>query len=271
MNYDNANNQIEQTDEVILPVKKEETFFHHTFDTVQTYKKYISYSLAGSFVLVMLLIFFPQLVDITTSHFVPVQKSFKTDPVIGEEFKVVRINAASATSLIKANVIDYPLTIVSHAQLVKIISNPKQLALANNAAASTIDTRVMRVYTFLKSQGSPMSASASTFVRIADQYGINWQLLPAIASEESGAGRIIPMKANGVPSFNPFGFGVTGDGSFITFSSWDGAIENVGKQLVDSYGIANMKPMVMESSYCPPSFRSDKHWSRVVTSFMNQM
>jgi hypothetical protein len=267
MNDESENQIIADTVEKTAAIKFEESFLQHTIETLYLYKKYTLFSLGGCFALVMLLIFFPQLIDRTTSHFFPSQKEYKSDPVIGEEFKVVKINATNAASLIKSNTIDYPLSIVSKAQLVKIVANPKQMM----PASSGIDNRVMRVYTFLKSEGSPMAGSASTFVRVADQLGISWQLLPAIANEESGGGRVIPVKANGTPSYNPFGFGVTGDGSFITFNSWDGAIETVGKQLVSSYGITNMKPTLMESSYCPPSYNSDRHWSRAVTQFMNEM
>ena len=67
-----------------------------------------------------------------------------------------------------------------------------------------------------------------------------------------------------------FGFGVTGNGSFKAFSSWDQAIDTVGSSIASSYGAAST-PLSMERAYCPPSFNSDHHWAREAQSIMNRL
>lgn len=51
------------------------------------------------------------------------------------------------------------------------------------------DARCETLRTFFASQGSPLGASAQVFVEKADQYGLDWRLLPALAMVESGGGR----------------------------------------------------------------------------------
>ena len=136
---------------------------------------------------------------------------------------------------------------------------------------TSADSRVTELYRYLKGRNSPMAGSAATFIRVADQYHFNWTLLPGIALTESSLGQVIPLESNGTPSYNAFGYGVTGNGDFISFSSWDNAIESVASGLVKSYGASNMTPSFMEPSYCPPSANSDHHWEKSVAGVMSEL
>ena len=93
------------------------------------------------------------------------------------------------------------------------------------------DSRVVLVERFLAKYASPMVGSGKTFVAAADQYRLDWRLLPAIAFQESNLGKRIPKG-----SHNPFGWAIfTGENSGIYFDSWEAAIETVAKGLRNDY------------------------------------
>ena len=80
---------------------------------------------------------------------------------------------------------------------------------------SLVDERIDRVATFFEKRGSDLSQYSSTFVEVADKNGIDYRLLPAIATIESGAGK------SNFRDFNPFGWGNK------DFNSYEEAIEVV--------------------------------------------
>lgn len=51
------------------------------------------------------------------------------------------------------------------------------------------DARCETLRGFFAHYGSPLGASAEVFLEKADEYGLDWRLLPAIAMVESGGGR----------------------------------------------------------------------------------
>jgi len=50
----------------------------------------------------------------------------------------------------------------------------------------TIDPRILAMYQFLSDHGSPLAPYASTFIREADKYGLDWRLVASISGIESG-------------------------------------------------------------------------------------
>lgn len=74
---------------------------------------------------------------------------------------------------------------------------------------------------FFKRRSMPMEGTGKTFVLVAEKYGLDWRLLPAIAVRESSGGK----QACG---FNPFGWGSC---KLSNFSSYEQAIESLGKNL----------------------------------------
>lgn len=74
---------------------------------------------------------------------------------------------------------------------------------------------------FFKKRSMPMEGTGKAFVLVAEKYGIDWRLLPAIAIRESSGGK----QACG---HNPFGWGSC---KLHNFVSYEAAIEALGKNL----------------------------------------
>lgn len=75
--------------------------------------------------------------------------------------------------------------------------------------------------TYFKERNMPMEGTGMTFVLVAEKYGLDWNLLPAIAVRESSGGK----QACG---YNAFGWGSC---KLNNFSSYEQAIEALGKNL----------------------------------------
>lgn len=123
--------------------------------------------------------------------------------------------------------------------------------------------RVAILERFFAEFNSPLESNAKTFVRVADEYNIDFALLPAIACQESTCGKFVIAD-----SHNPFGWGIYGN-QHIAFDSYEQAIEEVGAGLHAGYfskgydTLAEIAPI-----YTPPSNGS---WYRGVTWFESQI
>lgn len=89
------------------------------------------------------------------------------------------------------------------------------------------EERAAYIDTYFKDRSMPLKGTGMTFVLVAEKYGLDWRLLPAIAVRESSGGKA-------ACGFNPFGWGSC---KIHNFSSWEQAIETLGKNL----GGANAK------------------------------
>ena len=85
------------------------------------------------------------------------------------------------------------------------------------------DPRVVAVERYLREIRSPLWNKAEKFIEVADENNLPWWLLVSICVAESGCGK------NTHKPYNPFGWGQ------VAFSSWDEAIETVGKRLRRGY------------------------------------
>ena len=74
---------------------------------------------------------------------------------------------------------------------------------------------------YFKSRSMPLEGTGMTFVLVAEKYGLDWRLLPAIAVRESSGGKA-------ACGHNPFGWGSC---KLHNFSSYEQAIEALGKNL----------------------------------------
>ncbi len=74
---------------------------------------------------------------------------------------------------------------------------------------------------YFHERSMPLEGTGMTFVLVAEKYGLDWTLLPAIAVRESSGGK----QACGN---NPFGWGSC---KLHNFSSYEHAIEALGKNL----------------------------------------
>jgi len=101
---------------------------------------------------------------------------------------------------------------------------------------------------------APLADYAEKFVEVANKYGLDYRLLPAIATVESGGGK------SNFRSYNAWGWGNKG------FTSFEEGIETVGKGLKTGY-IDKGRDTVDEIApiYCPPNY---KNWARSVNQFM---
>ena len=142
------------------------------------------------------------------------------------------------------------------------------LAAGNASVANVItaevkleeDKRVETLHAYLESKNSPLTDSAETFVEVADEYGLDYRFLPAIAGIESNFGQV--QLEN---SYNPFGWG----GGYIYFESFDEAIRTVAYELYErciKLGIDT--PAEIGPSYCPPNY---PRWIAAVEGFMSEI
>ncbi len=79
------------------------------------------------------------------------------------------------------------------------------------------DKRVIVLTKFFKDKNSSLVSHTAYFIQTAATYGLDWTLMTAISSTESGFGKSMPHGSN-----NPFGLGGT---HLMRFSSVDEAIE----------------------------------------------
>ncbi len=120
--------------------------------------------------------------------------------------------------------------------------------------------RVKTLQNFFKKYNSPLELNAETFIKVADQYNIDYKILPAIACVESTCAKFY-IKEN----YNPFGWG----SGKIQFSSFDEAIEKIAKGLDEIYlskgrdTIETIAPV-----YNPPSPTT---WTKSAYYFISQM
>lgn len=127
------------------------------------------------------------------------------------------------------------------------------------------DARAKIVENFFKDNHSVLAAFSEQFVKVADQYQLDFRLLPAIAMQESTAARRVPEG-----SFNPFGFGIYGE-KITRFDSWEQAIETVGKTLKEQYIDKGLiTPYEIMTKYTPPSIEKGGPWAAGVTQFMEE-
>ncbi|GMR19265.1 MAG: hypothetical protein BMS9Abin34_397 [Patescibacteria group bacterium] len=132
--------------------------------------------------------------------------------------------------------------------------------LAQKRVEAKIDDRIVKLNSFLSKYNSPMASRAGKFIAVSDRYGLDWRLLPAIAGTESTFGRRIPYG-----SYNPFGWA---NGKY-RFTSWDQAIETVGKTLYEKYYLKGKRPLTVEQM--GEIYAVSPRWPRSVRFWMERI
>lgn len=92
------------------------------------------------------------------------------------------------------------------------------------ACTPKVDTRAERLDAYFVKRDMPLHGYGAAFVAAADQYGLDWRLLPAIGVRESSGGKHLMNN-------NPFGWG----SAKIPFKDFDEAIVEVTKHLAGEY------------------------------------
>lgn len=184
--------------------------------------------------------------------------------LIGAWFTTTVISITFATVLILY--LSLTKTLLPVSQNFKLyMALPPQTSEVSDSISSS-DGREVVVTGFFKSYHSDLADYSSQFIIVADKYHLDFRLLPAIAMQESNGGKKVVNN-----SFNPFGFGIYG-GKVIKFSSWEEAIEKVGKALREDYLDEGLKtPEQIMAKYTPPSLEKGGSWAKGVKSFMEEL
>src|SRR3972149_10979610 len=89
-----------------------------------------------------------------------------------------------------------------------------------------LDTRTKAVRNVFRKYNSPLVDQAVFYVKYADEFGVDWKLLPSIAGLESTFGRFLMPG-----SYNAYGWG----GGRIYFESWEDGIRIITKSIRENY------------------------------------
>ena len=128
-----------------------------------------------------------------------------------------------------------------------------------DAQNNGFDFRVSNLRNFLSEYNSPLVPYAEDFVAYADEYGIDYRLVPAITGVESTFGKQIPYD-----SYNAYGWA----GGDYRFNSWPESIGTVSATLKTQYidkGASSIPQIARR--YAPPSTT----WSGHVQYFVSKI
>lgn len=135
----------------------------------------------------------------------------------------------------------------------------------NNFSASITqeDGRVEKIRQFLASYNSPLEPFAGDIVQAADEYGLDYRLVPAIAMQESNECKKIPEGSN-----NCWGYGIYGK-TVTKFANYHDAIFTVTKTLATKYKQKGLvTPDEIMTRWTPSS---DGSWAFSVNQFMDAL
>ncbi|MBI2019760.1 glucosaminidase domain-containing protein [Candidatus Daviesbacteria bacterium] len=123
-----------------------------------------------------------------------------------------------------------------------------------------LDKRAKILAKYLAKYNSPLQYHAQDFIDAADQYGLDWKMLPSIAGVESTFGKHIPG------GYNAWGWGVYGTQA-IYFDSWKDGIFTIAKGLREGY----LNKGLTEPYSINRVYAASPHWAKGVTYFMSDM
>lgn len=158
----------------------------------------------------------------------------------------------------KAEVTEYPK---SGARVYASLPNefPKVLGVAEVG-----DARPELIRQYLIRYNSPLVSLSNYIVEKADQYGLDYRLIPAIAQQESNLCKIIPPE-----TYNCWGWGIHSRGT-LGFNSYEEAIDTVMTGLKNEYiDKGYTTPDTIWKKYTPSS--PDGAWAKGVNQFMAEM
>ena len=137
------------------------------------------------------------------------------------------------------------------------------------ASVIAADARALLLAQFLQQHASPLAPHAEYIVARAEQYGLDYRLLPAIAMCESNVGKRMPSS----DSYNEWGISVeTGELSGAKFPNWLYAIDWVSRYMKEKYydrGISTITDI--GAIYAQPSVENGNSWASCVEHFMEEI
>lgn len=127
----------------------------------------------------------------------------------------------------------------------------------------TADIRVANLKYFFRRYDSVLYDQSEFIVKMADQYTLDYRLIPAIAMQESNLCKHIYEG-----SYNCWGWGIYGD-RVTRFESYNEAIETISRGIKKNYidkGLTT--PEAIMRKYTPPS---DGSWAFGVNTFLKMI
>lgn len=126
------------------------------------------------------------------------------------------------------------------------------------------DPRMATLQQFFKKYNSVLYGHTATILDASDRYQLDYRLLPAIAMQESGLCKKIP-----VDSHNCWGWGITG-GKVRRFASYDEAIyaiaEGIRTEYVDKRNLTTVAQIMRV--YTPAD---DGNWAAMINGIMTTL
>ncbi|WKZ25798.1 MAG: hypothetical protein QY322_00585 [bacterium] len=129
---------------------------------------------------------------------------------------------------------------------------------------NAVDARPELIRQYLIRYNSPLVGLENYMVEKADEYGLDYRLIPAIGQQESNLCKIIPPN-----TYNCWGWGIHSRGT-LGFNSYEEAIDTVMRGLKKEYidkGLTT--PDTIWTKYTPNS--PDGAWAKGVNQFMMAM
>lgn len=130
-------------------------------------------------------------------------------------------------------------------------------------SATMVDKRTVDLKSFLTIYRSPLAPYAQLLVDKADQYRIDYRLLPAIAMQET----TLCKKTLKQAQYNCWGWGIWGK-KVTSFSSFDEAIDTITKYFAKKKENGIVTLDAIGSIYNPGN---TSHWKENVASFMAEL
>lgn len=135
--------------------------------------------------------------------------------------------------------------------------------LADHKIESAKINREESLRAFFKKYDSPLEHNAQTFINVADKYGMDYRLLPAISGVESTYCKQIIEG-----TYNCYGWGIYGN-NVIAFDSYDTGIEEVGKGIFEGYIVKGADSVEEIAPIYNPN--TPLHWGGKVRYIMSQI
>lgn len=124
----------------------------------------------------------------------------------------------------------------------------------------SLDNEARVLSNYLAKYNSPLQYHAQDFIDAANQYGLDWKMLPSIAGVESTFGKQIPG------GYNAWGWGVYGTQA-IYFKSWKEGIFEVARGLRENYLDKGLQdPHAINKVYA-----ASPRWGSKVSFFMKDL
>ena len=157
--------------------------------------------------------------------------------------------------------LSYYRKVMDDLELISLISTEQDKSQAEILTEfKTQDIRVANLKYFFRKYESVLYDKSDYIVKIADQYKLDYRLIPAIAMQESGLCKHIYEN-----SYNCWGWGIYGN-KVTRFSSYEEAIETISRGLKKNYidkGLVTAEDIMKK--YTPPSTGS---WAFGVNFFL---